>query len=190
VSLHPTDSGRSSGGNGGASLVERLRPEFERLRARYPAGFDSSLVMPCLRRIQEERGFVADEDIDGLVAWLGVPRIQIEEVLSYYTQYRRAPAGRVRLEVCRNVSCSLAGSERLLGHLCRRLGIGEGETTADGRVTLATAECLGSCGTAPVVVVNDAYHEAMSVEKIDALLDRIDAGDTATGKSSTEAGRG
>lgn len=159
-----------------AGLVERLRPEFERLRARYPAGFDASLVMPCLRRIQEERGFIADADVDALVALLGVPRIQVEEVLSYYTQYRRAPSGRWQLEVCRNVSCSMRGSERLLGHLRRRLGVAEGGTTPDGRVTLKTAECLGSCGTAPVVVVNDEYHEAMSVEKLDALLDRIEAG--------------
>jgi NADH-quinone oxidoreductase subunit E len=169
--------------------VDRLRPEFERLRARYPAGFDSSLVMPCLRRIQEERGFIADADIDALIAYLGVPRIQVEEVLSYYTQYRRAPSGLVRLEVCRNVSCSLAGSERLLGHLCRRLGVAAGGTTADGHVTLTTAECLGSCGTAPVVVVNDEYHEAMSIEKLDALLDRLAAGADAAA-TPTEERRG
>jgi NADH-quinone oxidoreductase subunit E len=186
-------SARPTPGPPDSSLVERLRPEFERLRARYPAGFDASLVMPCLRRIQEERGFVADADIDALVALLGVPRIQIEEVLSYYTQYRRAPSGRWQLEVCRNVSCSMRGSERLLGHLCRRLGLAEGGTTPDGRVTLKTAECLGSCGTAPVVVVNDEYHEAMSIAKLDALLDRIDAGaepGSIVAASATEARHG
>jgi NADH-quinone oxidoreductase subunit E len=147
-----------------------LIPEFERLKKRFPAGFESSLVLPCLRRIQEDRGWIAEEDIDGLAGYLGVPRIQIEEVLSFYTQYRRAPSGRWQLEVCRNVSCSMRGAERLLGHLCRKLGVEEGGTTADGRFTLRTAECLGSCGTAPVLVVNDVYHENMSIEKVDQLL--------------------
>jgi len=150
-----------------------LIPEFDRLRVRFPAGFDSSLTLPCLRRLQEERGHVAEEDIDSLTAYLGVPRIQIEEVLSFYTQFRRAPVGQYHLEVCRNVSCSMRGSERLIGHLCKRLGVREGETTPDGRFTLKTAECLGSCGTAPVMVVNDVYHENMSAEKVDELLGRL-----------------
>lgn len=151
-----------------------LIPEFDRLRKRFPEGFDSSLVLPCLRRIQEDRGFVAEEDIDGLAAYLSVPRIQIEEVLSFYTQFRREPVGRWHLEVCRNVSCSMRGAERLLGHLQHKLGVEPGATTDDGRFTLKTCECLGSCGTAPVLVVNDEYHENMSVEKLDALLGRLD----------------
>ena len=150
--------------------MKSLIPEFERLRARYPEGFESSLVLPCLRRIQEERGWVADEDIQTLVEYLGVPRVQIEEVLSYYTQFRRSPIGKHHVEVCRNVSCSMRGAERLLGHICKRLGVEEGGTTPDGRFTLGTAECLGSCGTAPVVVVDNEYHEDMSPEKFDQLL--------------------
>ena len=74
-------------------------------------------MLPCLRRIQEDRGYVADEDIDGLVDYLGVPRIQIEEVLSFYGQFRRKPIGRCHLQACRNISCSLAGAERILDHL-------------------------------------------------------------------------
>ncbi len=153
--------------------MKHLLPEFEAMKARYPAGFESSLVLPCLRRIQADRGYVADEDIDALVAYLKVPRVQVEEVLSYYTQLRRQPVGRWHLEVCHNVSCSMRGAERLLAHLREKLGIAPGETTADGRVTLATCECLGSCGTAPVVVVNDAYHENISIAKIDALLEGL-----------------
>ena len=144
--------------------------EFDALRARYPKGFGSSLVLPCLRRIQELRGFVADSDIDALAGYLCVPRVQIEEVLSFYTQYRRDAVGRWHLMVCRNVSCSMRGAERLLEQLSRRLGIQPGETTPDGRFTLSTVECLGSCGTAPVVMVNDAYHENVSIEALDALL--------------------
>jgi NADH-quinone oxidoreductase subunit E len=153
--------------------VKHLIPEFMAMRRRLPEGFEPSLVLPCLRRIQEDRGHVADEDIDDLAAWLGVPRIQIEEVLSFYTQFRRAPVGRWHLQACRNHSCSMRGAEGVIGHLERRLGIAPGQTTADGRYTLSTVECLGSCGTAPVVMVNETYHEGMSPERLDALLESL-----------------
>jgi NADH-quinone oxidoreductase subunit E len=155
------------------TLISRLTPEFERWKLRYPPGFESSLVLPCLRRVQEERGYVADEDIDALVDYLRVPRKQIEEVLSFYTQYRRTPPGRWQLQVCRNLSCSMRGAESLLDHLRRRLNIEPGQTTADGRFTLETVECLASCGTAPVVMVNGAYHENMNPARVDALLEQL-----------------
>ena len=126
--------------------------ELAALRARYPAGFESSLVMPCLRRIQELRGHVDDGDIGALATYLGVPRVQVEEVLSFYTQYRREAGGRWQVAVCRNVSCSMRGAERLIDACERKLGVAVGETTPDGRVTLSTVECLGSCGTAPVMM--------------------------------------
>ncbi len=150
--------------------MKHLIPEFEKLKGRFPIGFESSLVLPCLRRIQEDRGYVADSDIDELTKYLKVPRIQIEEVLGYYTQFRREPIGRWHIEACRNVSCSMRGAERLIDTLANKLGVAPGRTTPDGRFTLSTCECLGSCGTAPVLVVNDTYHENMSAEKIDALL--------------------
>ena len=151
--------------------MKHLIAEFDALRRRYPEGFDSSLVLPCLRRIQEDRGFVADTDIENLAEYLGVPRIQIEEVLSFYTQFRRAPVGALHLQVCRNLSCSLLGAEGLIAHATQRLGIGPGQTTADGRITLATVECLGSCGTAPVMMVGDAYRENVTTAQLDALID-------------------
>jgi len=153
--------------------MKHLIPEFEKLKARYPTGFESSLVLPCLRRIQEDRGYVADDDIDALVSYLGIPRIQVEEVLSFYGQFRRKPVGRCHIQACRNLSCSLRGSERILDHLVRKLGVAPGETTADGRFTLSTVECLAACGTAPVVMVNETYHENMTPEKIDALLEGL-----------------
>jgi NADH-quinone oxidoreductase subunit E len=154
--------------------MKHLIPEFEKLRVRYPAGFESSLVLPCLRRIQEERGYVADSDIEELAEFLGVPAIQVEEVLSFYTQFRRRPVGRWHLQVCRNVSCSMRGAEGLIEHFERRLGVGPGATTADGRFTLTTVECLGSCGTAPAMMVNDRYVENLTPESVDALLKELD----------------
>jgi NADH-quinone oxidoreductase subunit E len=153
--------------------MKHLIADFDALRRRLPQGFDSSLVLPCLRRIQEDRGFVADEDIDGLAAYLGVPRIQIEEVLSFYTQFRREAVGHWHLQVCHNVSCSMRGAERVVDRLSAKLAIAPGQTTADGRFTLSTVECLGSCGTAPVVMVNDRYHENMSPAKLDALIEGL-----------------
>jgi NADH-quinone oxidoreductase subunit E len=150
--------------------VKDLVPEFERWRRRFPTGFESSLVLPCLRRIQEDRGYVADADIDELTAYLGVPRIQVEEVLSYYTQLRRAPIGRWHLQVCHNVSCSMRGAERLVDALQAKLCVKPGQTTPDGRFTLSTVECLGSCGTAPVMMVNDGYRENVDPARLDALL--------------------
>jgi NADH-quinone oxidoreductase subunit E len=167
----PSSALRADSGNRSLTPIFHLQPEFEAMKARYPAGFESSLTLPCLRRIQEVRGYVADQDIDWLVQYLGVPRIQIEEVLSYYTQFLRAPIGRWHVQTCRNVSCSMRGAERLIDHLSRKLGVKVGETTADGRFTLSVVECLGSCGTAPVVMVNDAYHENMDAAKLDALLE-------------------
>ena len=153
--------------------MKHLLPEFDALRARFPAGFESSLVLPCLRRVQEDQGYVADTDIDDLVAYLGVPRIQIEEVLSFYTQFRRKPIGRWHIQACRNVSCSLCGSERIIEHLATKLGIRPGQTTADGRFTLSTVECVASCGSAPVVLINDTYHERVNPEQLDALLETL-----------------
>ena len=150
--------------------MKHLVPEFEKLRERFPAGFESSLVLPCLRRIQEDRGYVADSDIEELAGFLGVPQIQIEEVLSFYTQFRRKPIGRWHLQFCHNVSCSMNGAENVLAHVERKLGIKPGQTTPDGRYTLSTVECLGSCGTAPMMMVNDGYHENLTLAKLDELL--------------------
>jgi len=150
--------------------VKHLIPEFEKLRERFPAGFESSLVLPCLHRIQHERGYVSDDDVEALTQYLGVPKIQIEEVLSFYTMFRRKPIGRWHLQMCHNVSCSMRGAENVLAHVQRKLGITPGQTTPDGRFTLSTAECLGSCGTAPMMMVNEAYHENLTGAKVDELL--------------------
>lgn len=154
--------------------MRHLIPEFEQLRERFPPGFESSLVLPCLHRIQQERGWIAAEDVEALAEWLGVPRIQIEEVLSFYTLFRRAPEGRHQVHVCRNLSCAMHGAERLLEHVRRRLGIEPGQTTPDGRCTFGTVECLGSCGTAPVMLIDGRYHESLTPERVDRLLEELD----------------
>jgi NADH-quinone oxidoreductase subunit E len=150
--------------------MKHLIPEFDAMRARFPVEMASSLVLPCLHRIQEDQGHITEADVDALRDYLGVPRIQIEEVLSFYSEFRQRAVGRWHLQVCRNVSCSMRGAERLIAHLARKLGVAEGGTTADGRFTLSTVECLGSCGTAPMMMVNGEYRENLSLDKVDAML--------------------
>jgi NADH-quinone oxidoreductase subunit E len=153
--------------------VKHLIPEFEKLKKRLPAGHDATLLLPCLNRIQEDRGYIAEEDILGLVEYLEVPRIQVDEVLSFYSMLRRKPIGRCHVEICRNVSCSMRGGERLLERLSTHLGIRPGQTTSDGRYTLSVVECLGSCGTAPVMMVNGAYQENVDPDAAPALLETL-----------------
>jgi NADH-quinone oxidoreductase subunit E len=156
-----------------SGLVARLIPEFEQWKKRYPAGFEGSLSLPCLRRIQEERGYITDDDITDLTAYLGVPRIQVDEAVAFYTQFTRKPLGTHHIQVCHNVSCSLRGAEGLVAHLCTRLGIKPGETTGDGKFTLTTVECLASCGTAPMMMVGNTYHENLTPASVDALLEEL-----------------
>ena len=155
--------------------MKHLIPEFEEWKKRYPAGFEGSLTIPCLRRIQEDRGYIADSDVDELTAYLGVPRTQIDEVLAFYTQFTRKPLGTHHIQVCRNLSCSLRGADGLVSYLSRKLGVHPGQTTLDGRFTLSTVECLASCGTAPMMMVGDAYHENLTPESVDALLEQLRA---------------
>ncbi len=153
--------------------MKHLIPEFEGWKKRYPAGFEGSLTIPCLRRIQEDRGYIADSDITELVEYLGISRIQVDEAISFYTQFTRKPLGTHHIQVCHNVSCSLRGADGLVAHLRNRLGVGPGETTADGRFTLTTVECLASCGTAPMMMVGDGFHENLTPASVDALLDEL-----------------
>ncbi len=153
--------------------MKHLIPEFERWKKRYPAGFEGSLTIPCLRRIQEDRGYIADSDIAELVAYLGIPRIQVDEAIAFYTQFTRKPLGKHHIQVCHNVSCSMRGAEGLVAHLRSRLGIGPGETTPDRNFTLTTVECLASCGTAPMMMVGDSYHENLTPASVDALIEEL-----------------
>lgn len=155
--------------------MKHLIPEFEQWKKRYPAGFEGSLTIPCLRRIQEDRGYIADSDITDLVEYLGVTRIQVDEAIAFYTQFTRKPLGKHHIQVCHNVSCSLRGAEGLVAHLGAKLGIAPGQTTADGRFTLTTVECLASCGTAPMMMVGDAYHENLTPASVDALIEGLSA---------------
>jgi NADH-quinone oxidoreductase subunit E len=123
--------------------------------------------------MQDAQGFVTEEDAVAIAQYIGMPSILVVEALTWYTMFERAPQGRHVIKVCRNIACSLRGSERIIAHLQQRLGIGVGETTADGRFTLKTVECLASCGTAPAMQVNRTYHEQLDEAKLDRILESL-----------------
>jgi NADH-quinone oxidoreductase subunit E len=145
--------------------------EFERLLSRYPD--KDAVILPALHLAQKEQGYVSDEAIVHIAELLSTSPARIEGVATFYTMYSRKPVGKYHVQICRNISCSLLGAEHLIAHVSRKLGVKPGETTPDGKFTLTKVECLGSCGTAPVMQVNDDYHENLDEARIDAILDNL-----------------
>jgi NADH-quinone oxidoreductase subunit E len=135
----------------------------------------SAALLPVLHIIQGESGFVSTDAEAWVAAKLGLRPVRVREVLSFYTMFRRAPAGRTTLQVCRNLSCALAGADDILGLIRDKLGIGPGETTTDGAITLLTAECLGHCDHAPCLQVDGVDHGPVTRETVAALIEEIKA---------------
>ena len=151
-----------------AATLER----FAREVAKYPADQKQSAVIACLSIVQQEQGYVSAETEKGVAEYLGMPPIAVHEVTTFYNMYNQRPVGRFKINVCTNLPCQLRDGERALEHLCRRLGVEAGETTADGLITLQQSECLGACADAPVLLVNDrTMCSFMSHERLDALVD-------------------
>ena len=149
------------------ATVERI----EQAIREYPR--PDSALLAVLHLIQAERGYIAEEDERYAAEKLGLPLAAVAGVVIFYTMFRRKPVGRHHIQLCRTLSCQLRGGRELLAHLQKRLGIRTGEVTSDGRFSLVTVECLGSCGTAPMVQINDDYHENLTRERLDALLDGL-----------------
>lgn len=139
--------------------------------AKYPADQKQSAVMAALMIVQEEHQHLTQELMDAVASYLGMPEIAVYEVASFYTMYEHKPCGRNLVNVCTNISCKLRGAEALVRHLEDKLAIRVGETTADGRFTLRSVECLGACVNAPMMQVNKNYHENLTVENVDTVLD-------------------
>jgi len=157
----------------------KIKPETEKaiddLIGRYPVA--EAALIPALHEVQDDLGWMPVWAMDWVADKLGLPRVRVYGVTSYYTMFRRKRPGKHRLEICTNVSCCLMGAEHLRDYLCKKLGIESGGTTADGRITLEEVECLGSCGTAPVMMVDDEYHENLTPEKVDTILSDLELRD-------------
>ena len=150
------------------AFSEETRARYERMLARYPNR--EAAILPTLHLAQREFGHLTAEAIVYVASLLGFTPARIDGVATFYTMYNRKPVGKYHLQICRNLSCSLMGAEHLIEHVSGKLGVRPGETTDDGKFTLSTVECLGSCGTAPVMQVNDDYYEDLNEESIDAIL--------------------
>ncbi len=138
---------------------------------KYPADQKQSAVMAALTIAQDEHGWLSTATMDFVARYLGMPPIAVYEVASFYAMYDVQPVGRCKLAICTNLPCALQGATVAAEHLKQKLGIGFGETTADGAFTLKEAECLGACGDAPVMLVNNKRMAcAMTTDKLDQLL--------------------
>ena len=148
--------------------------KLDREIAKYPPEQKRSAVMSALILAQDEHGWLSPEVMDFVAGYLGMPPVLVYEVASFYTMYNLKPTGRHKLTICTNLPCGLEGALDAVDHLCSRLGVGFNETTADGRFTLKEGECMGACGDAPVLIVdNKRMCSFMSHEKLDKLIEEL-----------------
>jgi NADH-quinone oxidoreductase subunit E len=147
--------------------------KIEGMIASYPER--SAALLPVLLAIQEESGCVSPEAEAWVGAKLGIRPIQVREVLSFYTMLRSKPAGKTTIQVCRNLSCTLAGAEDIIGFLREKLRVGPDGTSPDGRITLVTAECLGHCDHAPCLQVDGVDHGPVTRDSVAALIEEVGA---------------
>ncbi len=127
-------------------------------------------LLPTLHLAQKEFGYISSEVEEYVAGYLDLPVTHVHGVATFYTMYNKKPVGKYHIQVCTNISCSLLGADHLFDYLSKKLKIGDGETTEDKKFTLSSVECLGSCGTAPVMQINDDYYEDLTEEKIDEIL--------------------
>jgi NADH-quinone oxidoreductase subunit E len=155
-------------------LSEQSYKRIDREVAKYPPDHKESAVMAALAIAQEETGWLAPEVMQDVADYLGMPAIAVQEVATFYNMYNVKPVGKFKISVCTNLPCQLQGGEKAAHYLQHKLGIGYRETTADGQFTLLEGECMGACGDAPVMIVNNKRMCSwMSNEKIDALVEEL-----------------
>ncbi|MDB5854404.1 MAG: NADH-ubiquinone oxidoreductase chain [Herminiimonas sp.] len=158
-------------------LSEQAYKKIDREVAKFPSDQKQSAVMAALAIAQDEKGWLAPEVMEDIAQYLQMPPIAVQEVATFYAMYNLAPAGRHKIAICTNLPCALSGGEKAAQHLKQKLGIGYRETTADGKFTLMEGECMGACGDAPVLLVNNKRMCSwMSDQKIDALLAELGEG--------------
>jgi NADH-quinone oxidoreductase E subunit len=150
------------------TLSENAVARIKTVREKYPD--PHSALLPALDIAQREHGWLSEEVMGDVAELMDLAPVEVSSVVSFYTMFNRRPVGRYLIQVCTNVSCSLLGAEHLVEYIKNKLGIEVGETTPDKLFTLTTVECLGSCGTAPVMQINDTYYENLTEEKIDKIL--------------------
>ncbi|HEY1873061.1 MAG TPA: NAD(P)H-dependent oxidoreductase subunit E [Steroidobacteraceae bacterium] len=175
-------SERSSVGVGGTQLASKLsllsektRQEIDHWVAKFPPGRQRSASLSALRAAQEQNeGYLTADLMDAVAEYLKLPPVQVYEVARFYSMFETHPCGRHHVSICTNISCMLNGGEELLQHAVRKLGIKANQSTADGRIFLKEEqECLAACTGAPMMMVDHVFHEYLTPEKLDAILDGL-----------------
>jgi len=159
-----------------ASLfTPEIRAEIDRWIAKYPEEWRQSAVMAALQIVQDSNGgYLTQELMDQVAAYLDMPPIAVYEVATFYSMYELKPVGQHKVCVCTNVSCMINGSDKIVEHMEKKLGIKLGETTGDGKFTLKEVECLGACGGAPMFQIGTNYYENLTTELVDSILQGLE----------------
>ena len=157
-------------------LSDHVREEIDHWKARFPEGRQRSAVISALHAVQHENdGYLTPELMDAVAEYLDLPKIQVYEVATFYSMFQTKPVGRHNVAICTNISCMLRGADDVVAHCEKKLGIKLGQSTEDGRIYLKREEeCLAACAGAPMMMVNHKYHENLTLEQVDDILDGLD----------------
>jgi NADH-quinone oxidoreductase E subunit len=156
-----------------ASFSPQVVEEMQSHVAKYPADRKRSALIPLLFVVQRERGYVDNQGVNFLAQFLDLQVTDVWETVTFYSMFNLHPVGRHHIQICKTLSCRVMGEPQITEHICNRLGIHAGETSADGKFTVSLVECLGSCGTAPMMQIGFDYHEDLTPEKVDKILDSL-----------------
>ena len=157
-----------------AEFSPEVVAEMESHLTKYPPDRQRSALIPLLFVIQRERGYIDNPGVNFLAKFLRLEVTDVWETATFYTMFNMRPVGRHHIQICKTLSCKIMGEPEITNHICNKLGIHVGETTPDGKFTVSLVECLGSCGTAPMMQVGFDYHEDLTAEKVDEILDSLE----------------
>jgi NADH-quinone oxidoreductase E subunit len=156
-----------------AEFSPEVVAEMESHLVKYPPERKRSALIPLLFVIQRERGWVDNPGVNFLAKFLDLEVTDVWETATFYSMFNLRPVGRHHIQICKTLSCKIMGEPEITEHICGKLGIHPGETTADGKYTVSLVECLGSCGTAPMMQIGFDYHEDLTTEKVDKIMDSL-----------------
>ena len=151
-------------------VVEQMRSHL----VKYPPERKRSALIPLLFVVQRERGYIDNQGVNFLAKFLDLEVTDVWETATFYSMLNMRPVGRHHIQICKTLSCKIMGEPEITDHICSKLGIHAGETTEDGKFTVSMVECLGSCGTAPMMQIGFDYHEDLTKKKVDQILDSLD----------------
>lgn len=163
-------------------LRDKYKDEIEQILSRYPV--KRSALIPLLYVVQRDQGYVTESAMQEIAQLLHLTPPQVYETVTFYTMFNLKPVGKFHLQVCKSLMCALVGSDTVIGWIQTKLGIGPGETTADGLFTLSVVECLAACGTSPMMQINEDYYEQLTEDKLDRILADL----RSTGTSPLKSG--